>query len=235
MSRKVPNINARDFATILNINPYQTPFELLEQKIEGKHPFFGNKFTDHGNKYEKYAIKVYEQQTGNIVNTEMKNMKHDNYEWITGRMDGIIEENNTKKRKRSQTPNIKRKKIKISKYVIEVKCPLKDDRKEPLTIDNIPKYYWTQCQVYMNMIDCEFADYIEYYIKPNEPEDSGILYTLNLKRDRQWWEEVLPKIKAYYEEVKIYFEKGSLDDHPVRIAEKEWEKIFTPLTLTPEK
>ena len=45
MKKNPPNINARDFATILNINPYQTPFQLLESKIENKYPFFGNKFT----------------------------------------------------------------------------------------------------------------------------------------------------------------------------------------------
>ena len=32
--KKVPNINARDFATILGVNPYQSVYELLEEKIE---------------------------------------------------------------------------------------------------------------------------------------------------------------------------------------------------------
>ena len=44
-TKKIPNINARDFATILNINPYQNAYQLLEDKIEKKYPFFGNKFT----------------------------------------------------------------------------------------------------------------------------------------------------------------------------------------------
>ena len=30
---KIPNIYARDVATILGINPYQTAYELLEDKI----------------------------------------------------------------------------------------------------------------------------------------------------------------------------------------------------------
>ena len=37
---KIPNIYARDVATILGINPHQTAYELLEDKIEYKHPFF---------------------------------------------------------------------------------------------------------------------------------------------------------------------------------------------------
>jgi hypothetical protein len=30
----------------------------------------------------------------------------------------------------------------------------------------------------------------------------------------------------YRKEMAYYHEKGSLDTHPVRIAEKEWEKMF---------
>ena len=58
---KIPNITARDFATILDCNPYQTVYELLEDKIENKHPFFGNKFTEHGIKYENQAIEKFEE------------------------------------------------------------------------------------------------------------------------------------------------------------------------------
>ena len=95
MKKKVPNINARDFATILNINPYQTPFQLLESKVENKYPFFGNKFTEHGNRYESLALKIYETNSGNKVDSNQTNRKHPDYEWITGRFDGITK---TKKR-----------------------------------------------------------------------------------------------------------------------------------------
>ena len=221
MTKKIPNINARDFATILNINPYQTPFQLLESKIENKYPFFGNKFTEHGNKYEKVAIKTYEIETGNEVDSKQKNTKHKQYDWITGRYDGVtcIKKKKTKKRKRQEYENENEQPI----CIIEIKCPLKKDRIEPLTIDNIPKYYWSQCQVYMNMLDCDTAHYVEYYIEPNADEQSGKLYYIEIKKDNQWWEESLPKIEKFREEIKKYFEKGSLDEHPVRIAEKEWE------------
>jgi putative phage-type endonuclease len=227
--KKIPNINARDFSTILNINPYQTPFQLLESKIENKYPFFGNKFTEHGNMYEKHAINVYSKQTGNIVNTDQKNVKHSNYEWITGRYDGIITLNNDSESvNEEEEPKRKRRKIDRKNYcIVEVKCPLKNDREEPLHIDNIPKYYWAQCQVYMNILDCDSTHYVEYYIDPESSDkNSGKLYYVDIKRDRQWWEESLPRIEKFYEEMKIYHQKGSLDTHPVRIVEKEWEKIF---------
>ena len=214
--KKIPNINARDFSTILNINPYQTPFQLLESKIENKYPFFGNKFTIHGNKYESIALQVYEICSGNKVNSNQTNCKHPEYDWITGRFDGITEINNNinknKKRKRNET------------CIVEIKCPLKSDRDEPLTLDNIPEYYLSQCQVYMNMINCEIAHYVEYYIEPDSPVNSGKLYILEIKKDNQWWDKNINKIQKFYEEMKKYWEIGSLDTHPVRIAENNWYK-----------
>lgn len=226
IKRKIPNINARDFGTILNLNPYQTPFNLLEEKIEKKFPFFGNKFTEHGNKYEQVAINNYIENTGNKVDSIQRNVKHPEYEWITGRCDGISikEDKKTKKRKISEVYEVNE--VPNEKRIIEIKCPLKKNRSEPLTLENIPKYYWSQCQVYMNMFDCDKTHYVEFYIEPNASETSGILHYIEIERDYEWWEKSLPRIKSFYEEIKKYHELGSLDTHPVRIIEKEWEKFL---------
>jgi hypothetical protein len=37
----------------------------------------------------------------------------------------------------------------------------------------------------------------------------------------------LPKIKKFYKEVVKYHEVGNLENHPIRIKEKEWEKSFS--------
>lgn len=221
--KKTPNINARDFATILGNNPYQTAFELLENKIENKHLFFGNKFTEHGNTYENIAIKVFEDTTGMKVNQTQITLKHPVYPWITGRVDGVIEidkdyvkEKDSRKRKR----NFEKEKI-----VIEVKCPLKDDRKEMLTKDNIPSHYWSQCQVYMNLMNCEKSYYIEYYINPNNPHKySGKLYYIEIERDETWWNNNIKKIQKYYKQVEKYTKNGSLESHPIRKIERKWIK-----------
>ena len=98
----MPTITARDFSSILNLNPFETTYECLKSKIIKKN-FYGNKFTEHGNKYENYAIKMYEKCTGNKVQTQQLNCKHPKYEWITGRVDGITTLN-------KQPPNQKKKK-----------------------------------------------------------------------------------------------------------------------------
>ena len=35
------------------------------------------------------------------------------------------------------------------------------------------------------------------------------------------------KCNSFYEEIKKYHTDGSLENHPVRISEKEWESIFS--------
>jgi putative phage-type endonuclease len=219
--KKVPNINARDFATILGVNPYQSAYELLEEKIEKKHPFFGNKFTEHGNRYENIAIKSFEELTGNRVDSNQSNTSHPEYDWITGRVDGLFNEevfdeptNLSRKRKRSKNNKL---------CVLEVKCPLKTDRIEPLTEQNVPMHYWCQCQVYLNMIGCDNVYYVEYYIRPNDNPENAKLYYVKIKKDMMWWEESLVKIKKFYEEMKKYHLLGNLETHPVRISEKIWK------------
>jgi putative phage-type endonuclease len=229
---KIPNIYARDVATILGINPYQTAYELLEDKIEHKHPFFGNKFTEHGNRYESQAIKCFEkniiEDIDNVafIYSNLSNTKHPEINWLTGRLDGVMEienevyddETDTKKRKRI---------IRKTKYVLEIKCPLKTDRTEPLTKNNVPLHYWSQCQVYMNMIDCEYGYYIEYYIKPNDIEENAKLYYVKINRDINWWNKVIPKIKLFRDELTKYYELGDLETHPVRIMENQWKSQFS--------
>ena len=213
-NNKIPNINARDFATILGLNPYQTAYELLEDKIEKKHLFFGNKFTDHGIRYENLAIKSFEKYIGLCINDEQVKVTHSEHNWITGRLDGILQEEEEKGGKRKRYKQL---------CVIEVKCPLKDDRVDELNEDNVPIQYWCQCQVYMNLIDCDFAYYIEYYIKPNDDPKNAKLYTVKIRRNKDWWNVSLPKIILFYEEIKFYHEKKSLDTHPVRITENKWK------------
>lgn len=225
--KKIPNINARDFAIILDLDPYMTSYELLENKVENKHPFFGNKFTDHGIKYERIALNMFEKETNNIVDDKQSNIKHSQYSWITGRVDGVL-------KNEKYIDENKHKKRKINYKIVEVKCPYKLDRDKNiyLTEDTMPKHYWAQCQVYMEMMNIDETIYIEFYIKPDASEDSGKLYYTTVKRDKQWWEDSLPKIQLFYEEMVKYCNIGSLETHPIRIAENIWKNnLFSKIMV----
>lgn len=215
----MPTITARDFSSILNLNPFETAYECLKSKIIKKN-FYGNKFTEHGNKYESYAIKMYENYTGNKVETQQLSCKHPKYEWITGRVDGvtILNKQPQKQKKRKLNANMD--------CIVEIKCPMKKPE-APLTHKTIPIYYWIQCQVYMNILNYDIAHYVEFYINPNDDQDKGEIFYLEIQRDKKWWKTTLPKIKKFYKEVLKYHENGNLENHPIRIEEKKWEKSFS--------
>ena len=192
--KKYPSITARDWATILGENKYETPWTLLEKKVENKHPFFGNTATQHGQKYEKEAIETYEFFTNTKVDSEFKNLKHKDYEFLTGRPDGLSD----------------------SQAVVEIKCPQK--RKNNLTLQDIAPQYWAQCQVYMEMMNREVAHYVEYYC--NEETGEHNLQYVAIVRDRQWFKNSIPIIQKFHDEIKKYCDLGnSLDTHPIRMAE----------------
>ena len=77
------------------------------------------------------------------------------------------------------------------------------------------------------MLDYDVTHYVEYYIDPECNDDlSGSLHYITIKRDYEWWNENLPKIILFREELKKYHELGSLDTHPVRIEENKWKNLF---------
>lgn len=194
--KKYPSITARDFATILGENKYETAWTLLEKKVENKHKFFGNTATQHGQKFEKEAIETYEFFTNTKVDSEFKNLKHKDYEFLTGRPDGLSD----------------------SQAVVEIKCPQK--RRIKLTLQDIPRQYWAQCQVYMEMMNREVAHYVEYYC--NEDTGEHNLQYVAIVRDRQWFKNSIPIIQKFYDEIKHYYDLGNLDQHPIRVMERQW-------------
>jgi putative phage-type endonuclease len=130
-------LTASDIATVLGINPYETPEDVMYKKC-GFNRFTGNENTIHGNKYEPIARDAYCAKTGEVVH-EIGLVPHPDYPWLGGSPDGITE----------------------SGKLIEIKCPPK--RK----IDcKIPKYYVPQVQILMEILNLEECDFIDYKHEP---------------------------------------------------------------------
>jgi len=82
--------------------------------------------------------------------------------------------------------------------LIEIKCPV--SRK----IDNkVPKHYLAQLQILMEVLDLEECDFIQYRPEPLEYQ------VTNVKRDRDWFTQRLPKLNAFWNEV-LYKRKNGL-------------------------
>lgn len=81
--------------------------------------------------------------------------------------------------------------------LLEIKCPLK--RK----IENkVPKHYLAQLQVLMETLDLEVCDFIQYRPDPYE------FVVTRVQRDRQWFADKLPIMKAFWDEVLHKREHG---------------------------
>lgn len=206
MPKRIPNITARDIPTIIGENPYETPWELMEKKVEKKHPFFGNKFTEHGVKYEDAALMLYNKETGNYLKEGIKNMKHSEYKWVTGRPDAVTQNN----------------------CLVEIKCPYKKESRIIESEDDVPRHYWGQCQVYMEMMDIEVCHYVECFISPGSAKDGseGEISYIAICRNRDWWDSVLPKVIEFNDEMREYITKGDLETHPVRVSNNEWDTKY---------
>jgi hypothetical protein len=80
----------------------------------------------------------------------------------------------------------------------------------------------------MNIVDLEVTHYVEYYVKSGSPTDgtAGRISYIPINRDREWWETAAPKLKAFNTEMNAWLDRGSLEEHPVRIAQLAWESSF---------
>jgi putative phage-type endonuclease len=105
--------------------------------------FTGNAVTRHGNKYENIVSKIYEQKYNTRV-WEFGLIQHPAYSYIGASPDGI-------------TPD---------GVMVEIKCP------QMRKINGIvPRYYWCQVQVQLEVADLEECDFFEAVFDEVREED----------------------------------------------------------------
>ena len=172
-------LTASDAATAIGDNPYEKPDGLILKKC-GYNKFSGNEFTAHGNKYEDEARDIYCERY-NEISHEIGLHPHPVHKWLGGSPDGITE----------------------SGKLIEIKCPLKREIKP-----EVPIYYMPQLQLLMEILDLEEAVFIQY--KPPEltwpkPEEFVLV---EVKRDRQWFQDKLPIMESLWKRVLFHRENG---------------------------
>jgi hypothetical protein len=81
--------------------------------------------------------------------------------------------------------------------LLEIKCPMSRKIK-----NEVPKYYLAQLQILMEVLNLEECDFIQYRPEPFE------YVVVNIKRDRTWFAERLPKLQAFWDEVLYKREHG---------------------------
>jgi putative phage-type endonuclease len=81
--------------------------------------------------------------------------------------------------------------------LLEIKCPMSRKIK-----NEVPKHYLAQLQILMEVLNLDECDFIQYRPEPYE------YVVVNIKRDRNWFAERLPKLQAFWDEVLHKREHG---------------------------
>lgn len=177
-------LTSSDVDTVLGNNKYAKPIDVLFKKCGVSKPFTGNIATRHGHKYEDEAIAHY-CRLYNKKNLSFGLLPHPTIKWLGGSPDDITEDG----------------------IVIEVKCPLR----RKIIPGKIPDHYIGQVKMNMEICDLDKAVFIEYC--PATEEKEMELNIVEVDRDPKWFQEVLPVLEKFWNEV-LYYRKNGIKNHP---------------------
>jgi len=192
-------LTASDIATALGENHYETPQKLLLRKVL-KLKWAGNAATAHGTRLEPIARDLYDERY-NHKSHEIGLVQHPVHKWLGGSPDGITEDG----------------------LLIEIKCPL--TRKIE---SKVPKHYMPQIQLLLEILDLEECDFIQYrpggtlrerdecsgcrvgvfgncyceYRDVPDPKTPEIFNIVRVQRDREWFQNALPILEAFWNKVQ---------------------------------
>ena len=205
-TQRKDKLTSSDSGTILNLNPYQKPVEVLFKKCGHGKPFTGNIATLHGQKYEDEAIEQYCRAMGkrnhdfglidfDAVHRPDDVHSHETYPngipWMAGSTDGVAEDLGDREHL----------------ILLEVKCPFR----RKIIHGKVPEYYYPQVQLNMAILNIEKADYIEY--KPPINGDDMVLNIVRIQRDRNWFDKNFPILESFWNSV-VEWRAKDITEHP---------------------
>jgi len=164
-------ITASDVASALGENHYESPDAFVKKKVL-RTKWAGNAATAHGTLLEPVVRDLYDKKF-NRKSHEIGLVQHREYPWLGASPDGVTEDG----------------------ILVEIKCPL--TRKiEP----NVPKHYWPQVQLQLEITDLEECDFVQYRPAKNEISEAEFV-VVRVHRDREWFARALPILEAVWQRV----------------------------------
>jgi putative phage-type endonuclease len=179
-------ITASDVASAIGDNHYESQDSFVKKKVM-KIKWAGNTATEHGTLLEPLVRDLYDARTGRKSH-EIGLVQHRLYPWLGASPDGVTEDG----------------------LLIEIKCPL--TRKIEA---KVPKYYFPQVQLQLEITDLEECDFIQY--RPAGVQGEEQFVVVRVKRDREWFAKNLPIMKQAWDRIVKGREAGLCDivDDPV--------------------
>lgn len=168
-------ITASDIASAIGENHYESPDAFVKKKVL-RTQFKGNAATAHGTLLEPLVRDLYDQRTGRKSH-EIGLVQHREYPWLGASPDGVTEDG----------------------LLIEIKCPL--TRKIEA---KVPKHYWPQVQLQLEITDLDECDFIQYRparIENGVTQSPEEFVVVRVKRDREWFTKNLAAMKAAWDRI----------------------------------
>lgn len=164
-------ITASDIASAIGENRYESVDAFIKKKVM-KTKWAGNAATAHGTLLEPMVRDLYDARTGRKSH-EIGLVRHREHHWLGASPDGVTEDG----------------------LLIEIKCPL--TRKiEP----KVPKHYLPQVQLQLEITDLEECDFVQYR-PPKEEGSEPEFVVVRVVRDRSWFKQNLPAMRAAWERI----------------------------------
>ena len=187
-------ITATDVSSILEINPFKSKYEVLQQKINKTVIISENPDTSWGEIHEPQALKYYE--TLPLINGSKKVWEvglvyHPIYKWLAASPDGVVE---------SLEKNNKNK-----WWLLEIKCPYK--REFTNKCYKTPSYIWIQVQIQLEVCDLPFCHLLQCkYNLTNKSNPYSYLVNhkiTTIMRNKKWFNDIaLPKLFDFWNLIK---------------------------------
>lgn len=137
-------LTASDWGTILGMNHYSNPNQLLLKKCGKDIPFPSNAAIDWGVKYEDVAVQIYEKRNSEKI-LLFGCIRHPTINFLGASPDGISENG----------------------VMLEIKCP---SSRQITGI--IPEHYWCQVQAQLEVCELDRCDFLECNIKEYDTKNN---------------------------------------------------------------
>lgn len=181
-------LTASEVASVLGLNHYEAPSDVLKRKRNLPVHSSGNSHTKWGEKYEPVAKEIFTQLTSESIQ-DVGLVLHKTIPWLAASPDALV----------------------LSGKLLEIKCPT--TRK--IRTNDIPIHYWIQMQIQMEVCDVDQCYFLQCEFAENEPvgdhrfsgELDGIPWVLKnhtleiVKRDRQWFATHKAKMEQFMSSV----------------------------------
>lgn len=170
-------LTASNVASALNMNPYSSVRHILEYYMNPYKPSTDNHFMKRGREMESVIASKFIESTGLSCVFNQGLTIHPDYPFLAATFDLLT----------------------IEGVPVEIKFMVS---RNPSYSTIMPKMYWVQCQIQMQVAQSQYCYYVEYK-QPNEidPEHFSII---TIQRDDQWFNNALPVLKEFWDVVCSY-------------------------------